>query len=225
MTVFPAETGIVTTTTALKPRLHGPVPEIAAAIRARVLPELGLTCSIGVGPNRFIAKLASERAKPVPTVDGPEFGSGVKVVATAAIREFLGPFRDVRTLTRSVTLPNATKSAAVLLREGRSLLGGIDRTPGVRLLGLSVSSLVVGVVRQLSLTSASGLTAGNTPMTHRLLGESRLGRMPTVRLTRCVARFGREAIGPASLLGEADLRVKRRGDQQWGPGAVPPAGT
>ena len=40
------------------------------------------------------------------------------------------------------------------------------------------------------------------------------------------ARFGPDAIGPAALVGRAGLRVKRRGDQQWGPSEPPegPAG-
>ena len=29
-------------------------------------------------------------------------------------------------------------------------------------------------------------------------------------------RFGADAVGPASLVGESGLRIKRRGDQQWG---------
>ena len=30
-------------------------------------------------------------------------------------------------------------------------------------------------------------------------------------------RFGSAAIGPAALVGRDGLRIKRRGDQQWGP--------
>lgn len=38
--------------------------KIAAHIRARIQSELGLTASAGVGPNKFIAKLASDMRKP-----------------------------------------------------------------------------------------------------------------------------------------------------------------
>src|SRR5882724_5435086 len=40
-------------------RLHGDGPTIAAMIREQVHMREGLTCSVGVAPNKFIAKLAS----------------------------------------------------------------------------------------------------------------------------------------------------------------------
>ena len=44
--------------------LHGDGPAIARAIRAATIAELGLTVSVGVGPNKFVAKLASDMDKP-----------------------------------------------------------------------------------------------------------------------------------------------------------------
>jgi DNA polymerase IV len=72
-------------------RLHGPPSEIAAKIRSRVLEEQGLTCSVGVAPTKFVAKLASEAAKPRARAQGTQHGLGVKVVEAEAVLGFLHP--------------------------------------------------------------------------------------------------------------------------------------
>ena len=64
-------------------RLFGDGAEIAARIKATVKAETLLTVSVGVAPNKFLAKLASDMHKP----------DGLTVVPTepAAIRAFLAP--------------------------------------------------------------------------------------------------------------------------------------
>jgi DNA polymerase IV len=45
-------------------RLHGTAPKIAVEIKLRIREELGLIASIGVAPNKFLAKIASDLQKP-----------------------------------------------------------------------------------------------------------------------------------------------------------------
>jgi DNA polymerase-4 len=61
--------------------LHGPAPEIARQIKGRMKAETGLTASVGVAPNKFLAKLASDQSKP----------DGLVVVPPQGVPEFLGP--------------------------------------------------------------------------------------------------------------------------------------
>ena len=72
-------------------RLHGDGPTIAATIRTAVLGQEGLHCSVGVAPNKFLAKLATEHSKPTASIDGPVPGTGVTVVRAGDERAFLRP--------------------------------------------------------------------------------------------------------------------------------------
>ena len=72
-------------------RRLGPAPAIAAHIRERVLAEEHLTCSVGVAGTKFVAKLATESAKPKASPTGPQFGPGVAVVEPADTLGFLRP--------------------------------------------------------------------------------------------------------------------------------------
>ena len=62
-------------------RLFGTPAEIAETVRARVRQELSLSCSVGVAPNKLLAKMASAAAKP----------DGVVVVAADGVPGFLHP--------------------------------------------------------------------------------------------------------------------------------------
>lgn len=79
--------------------LHGEdkAADIARELRSRVHAETGLTCSVGVSVNKFLAKLATERAKPRPSLNGPVFGPGVHVIPVGGELDFLHPL-DVREL-------------------------------------------------------------------------------------------------------------------------------
>jgi DNA polymerase-4 len=300
-------------------RLLGPGPVIARRLRERVLDEVGLTCSVGVAATKFVAKLASEAAKPKASLEGPVLGSGVHVVEADETLAFLHPlpvralwgvgpatlarlerlgvltvgdlaalevevvvgalgrsqgrhlhalangidaravvpdrrpksigheetfprdlhrrgelgreltgltdavaarlrrhevagrtvtlkvrFGDFHTITRSVTLPEPVDEAPALRRAASTLLDQVDPAPGVRLLGVSVSGLGPGGVRQLTLDDAAG--DEGWAEASRTIDEIR-------------ARFGADAIGPAALTRADGLRTKGRHRQQWGPPA------
>ena len=72
-------------------RLFGSAQAMADQIRHRVADELDLACSVGGGPSKFIAKLASKRAKPRITDRGIEPGPGVVLVAPGQELRFLHP--------------------------------------------------------------------------------------------------------------------------------------
>ncbi|MEO5898884.1 MAG: DNA polymerase IV [Ilumatobacteraceae bacterium] len=72
-------------------RLLGDGLAIAGTIRARVADELRLTCSVGIAPNKFLAKLATEAAKPRATPDGVRPGKGVVEVRPGGELAFLHP--------------------------------------------------------------------------------------------------------------------------------------
>jgi DNA polymerase IV len=62
-------------------RRMGSPATIGELLRARVHDEQGITCSVGVAPTKFVAKLASTRAKP----------DGLLVVPARQVVEFLHP--------------------------------------------------------------------------------------------------------------------------------------
>jgi DNA polymerase IV len=77
-------------------RLFGDGTLIASRIRADVLDELGLECSVGVAPNKFLAKLASVAAKPRATPERVIPGRGVVEVVPGHELEFLHPLAVTR---------------------------------------------------------------------------------------------------------------------------------
>jgi DNA polymerase-4 len=62
-------------------RLSGTPETIGREIKQRILSETGLTASVGIGPNRLIAKLGSEYRKP----------DGLTVITREQVLDFLAP--------------------------------------------------------------------------------------------------------------------------------------
>jgi len=298
-------------------RLFGPAEDIAWAIRGRIADELALDCSVGVGPTKLIAKLASKAAKPKASLRGKQPGHGVVVVRPGEELAFLHPlpvsalwgvgpatearlkrfgvatvgdlskisleslvgalgnalgrhlhdlsngrdprpvepvrdtksvgheetytadlvdpdelrhealrmadavgsrlraaglagrtvtvkvrFHDFETITRSHSVGALVDTGHEIAQVATALLDQVDPTPGVRLLGVSVSNLSKGAARQLTLDDGADTAAWDEAT--RAVDEVR-------------NRFGDGAVGPAALMGEQGLEVKRPGAQQWGP--------
>ena len=72
-------------------RLLGEGAVIGRHLRERVQESLGLSCSVGVAPNKFLAKLASVAAKPQALPSGVEPGAGVFEVRPGEELAFLHP--------------------------------------------------------------------------------------------------------------------------------------
>ncbi|MFM2073007.1 MAG: polymerase [Actinomycetota bacterium] len=310
-------------------RLFGSAQVIAEQTRASVLSELDLACSVGGAANKFIAKLASKRAKPIITDRGVEPGPGVLLIPEGDELGFLHPlpvsmlwgvgpatlqrlqrfgittvgdlarielpaliaavgrahgthlhdlawgrddrpvetereaksigheetfasdrhdaddltreavrladavasrlrnsgsaartvslkvrFADFTTVTRSRTLPSPICTAQAILDVVDPILRGLDVSPGVRLLGVSVSNFA-DLAEQLSLdtlfTDAYGAPGPTVP--------DWVTAATTIDAIR--DRFGGSSIGPASTVSGRGLRVVRRGAQQWGPDQEP----
>jgi len=334
-------------------RRLGTPPAIAAELRARIGAEEHLPCSVGVATTKFLAKLASEAAKPTPSPRGAVPGPGVKVVAPGEELAFLHPlpvkalwgvgpatlsrlerlgvrtvgdlaalpvdavvsalgeasgrhlhalahnhdprhvepdrevksigheetfatdrseraeldrellrladavarrmrsaevaghtvtikvrYGDFTTLTRSKRLPEPIDGGLDIARAAQRLLDGLDVSPGVRLLGVSMSGLGALTARQLSFDldgpAASPDTgdgaASPSPDSHSGPAAARLGHPDSwIEANDAVEairrRFGAAAIGPAALTGRTGLRIFERGRQAWGPSATGDGGT
>jgi DNA polymerase-4 len=94
-------------------RLLGRPAHLAARVRRRVADELGLTCSVGVAPTKFVAKLGSTLAKP----------DGVLVVPAARILRFLHP------LPVAALWGVGERSAETLGRLGLRTVGDLANAP------------------------------------------------------------------------------------------------
>ncbi len=118
-------------------------------------------------------------------------------------------FADFRTITRSVTLAEAVDTGPALARAAKARLAEVGPSPGVRLLGVGAGNLTAASAHQLALFDEPGVE-GQVADLAEWADASRA--VDEIR-----ERFGATAIGPARLAAPDGLRVKRRGDQQWGP--------
>jgi len=124
-------------------RLFGEGVEIAERIRSDVRDELDLGCSVGVAPNKFLAKLASVEAKPRALPDRIEPGRGVVEVRPGAELDFLHPLPVKRlwgvgpvTLEKLERLGVRTVGDLAQLDE-RTVVNALGQASGSHLLALS----------------------------------------------------------------------------------------
>src|SRR2546426_3623519 len=100
-------------------KVHGSddVAAYAATVKAAVREREGLACTIGAGPNKSIAKMASDMAKP----------DGIKVVRPEEVTAFLEP------LPVTKISGVGPKTAQLLERVGVRTIGELARFPGAEL--------------------------------------------------------------------------------------------
>jgi DNA polymerase IV len=94
-------------------RLLGSSAMIGQRIRQQVAEQQQITCSVGVAPNKFLAKLASVQSKP----------DGLLVIPADRVLEFLHP------LPVSALWGVGQRTGAVLARLGLRTVGDIAATP------------------------------------------------------------------------------------------------
>jgi DNA polymerase-4 len=94
-------------------RRLGPAAAIAAHIRTQVQQQQGITCSVGVAPCKFVAKIASAHCKP----------DGLLIVPAAGVLDFLHP------LPASALWGVGDRSEEVLTRLGLRTVGDIAHVP------------------------------------------------------------------------------------------------
>jgi DNA polymerase-4 len=113
-------------------------------------------------------------------------------------------FHDFATITRSQTVTTPVTTGPEIVRVAGGLLDAVDVASGVRLLGVGVTNFVEGKQAQLSFDDLRPGSSQAWEDASRAVDEIR-------------KRFGARSLGPAALVEGSGLRVKRRGEQQWGP--------
>ena len=128
---------------------------------------------------------------------------------------------DFSLVTRSHTLAVGIDGGRAVAAVARALLEVVDVAGGVRLLGVSVSGLQAAASgRQLRFDLAGG-GAGSGPET----GPVSAGHLQesweevTAAVDAVRARFGREAVGTAAMVGPDGVHVPARRQAPWGPAA------
>ncbi len=125
-------------------------------------------------------------------------------------------YPSFQTITRASTLDRPTDSAKTIVDVSARLLDLVDIDEGVRLLGVGVASLTDEVADQLSFDDLLGDQDAEGDQTTED-GQSQEWDAANEAIDEIRSRFGRSSIGPATLVDDAGMRPKIRGQGQWGP--------
>jgi DNA polymerase IV len=122
-------------------------------------------------------------------------------------------FKDLSLVSRSHTMERPITTGGAIGQVAAALLAGVDPGEGIRLLGVSASGLAAGGVDQLSFDLGDGLHEDNGSATAR----EQSWQDATAAIDAIRDRFGRAAVGAASMVTEEGIQVPARRDAPWGP--------
>jgi DNA polymerase-4 len=116
-------------------RLFGPPERIASLIKARIRHLFGITCSIGIAPNKLLAKLASEMRKPDGLVVIGE-DEVQRVLENLPVRELCGVGSKTRQKLELLGIRSCGELGRFPVEVLRKKLGGIGER--LHLMGLGI---------------------------------------------------------------------------------------
>ncbi len=170
------------------------------------------------------AALARHAVRMAESVSEQARGAGL-VGRTVSIKV---RFPDFTTITRSHSAGSVVDTGAAVGAVALALLGAVDVSPGVRLLGVSLSGLEPAPTsRQMAFDLAEGPPAGHgtarTGATGTDAARVQEGWQDVTAAVDAVrARYGREALGSAAMVRPGGIEVPTRRQSPWGPAADPP---
>ena len=177
-----------------------------------------------VNPNRPNKSIGHEETFSQDLVDAHELERHVLRMADSVATMLRGASSSARTITvkvkfkdlslqsRSHTLERPIATGGAIGQVAAALLSGVDPGDGIRLLGVSASGLAAGGVDQLSFDLGDGLAEDNQSATAR----EQSWQDATAAVDAIRDRFGKTAVGAASMVTEDGVQVPARRDAPGG---------
>lgn len=133
---------------------YGGIERTAQEIKNQIKRELNLTCSIGIGPNRFVAKMASSSNKP----------DGLVIVFPDDVKQFLW----VRPVDHLWGV--GPKSSEALRKKGINTIGDLAKTPEIKLKAM-FGILGPGLVRMANGEGSAEIRASHVECDAKSMGH------------------------------------------------------